>query len=108
MKQTKHRLRGVEQLEPRQMLTVSVLAALPDLSVLVNALPQSIAVDARYDNPDVTGTVVRFTTNQSGSNNLIYTELFDQAGPSRTRTTPRTAANFLAYANAERYAMHKF
>ncbi|RLS31420.1 MAG: hypothetical protein DWH80_08170 [Planctomycetota bacterium] len=103
LKKTKHRLRGVEQLEPRQMLTVSVLAALPDLSVLVNALPQSIAVDARYDNPDVTGTVVRFTTNQSGSNNLIYTELFDQAGPSRTRTTPLTAANFLAYANAERY-----
>ncbi|MEI6367249.1 MAG: fibronectin type III domain-containing protein, partial [Planctomycetota bacterium] len=103
MKQTKHRLRGVEQLEPRQMLTVSVLAALPDLSVLVNATPQSIAVDARYDNPDVTGTVVRFTTNQSGSNNLIYTELFDQAGPSRTRTTPLTAANFLAYANAGRY-----
>ena len=101
MKQTKHRLRGVEQLEPRQMLTVSVLAALPDLSVLVNALPQSIAVDARYDNPDVTGTVVRFTTNQSGSNNLIYTELFDQVGPSRT--TPLTAANFLAYANAGRY-----
>ena len=85
------------------MLTVSVLAALPDLSVLVNALPQSIAVDTRYDNPDVTGTVVRFTTNQSGSNNLIYTELFDQAGPSRTRTTPLTAANFLAYANAGRY-----
>jgi len=101
MKQTKHRLRGVEQLEPRQMLTVSVLAALPDLSVLVNATPQSIAVDARYDNPDVTGTVVRFTTNQSGSNNLIYTELFDQVGPSRT--TPLTAANFLAYANAGRY-----
>ena len=85
------------------MLTVSVLAALPDLSVLVNALPQSIAVDTRYDNPDVTGTVVRFTTNQSGSNNLIYTELFDQAGPSRTRTTPLTAANFLAYANAGQY-----
>jgi len=83
------------------MLTVSVLAALPDLSVLVNATPQSIAVDARYDNPDVTGTVVRFTTNQSGSNNLIYTELFDQVGPSRT--TPLTAANFLAYANAGRY-----
>ena len=103
LKKTKHRLRGVEQLEPRQMLTVSVLAALPDLSVLVNALPQSIAVDTRYDNPDVTGTVVRFTTNQSGSNNLIYTELFDQAGPSRTRTTPLTAANFLAYANAGRY-----
>ena len=85
------------------MLTVSVLAALPDLSVLVNATPQSIAVDTRYDNPDVTGTVVRFTTNQSGSNNLIYTELFDQAGPSRTRTTPLTAANFLAYANAGQY-----
>ncbi len=103
MKQLKHRLRGIEQLEPRQMLTVNVLAALPDLSLLVNAPSQSIAVDARYDNPDVTGTVVRFTTNQSGSNNLIYTELFDQAGPNRTRTTPLTAANFLAYANAGRY-----
>jgi len=78
-----------------------VLAALPDLSVMVNAPPQSMAVDTRYDNPDVTGTVVRFTTNQSGSNNLIYTELFDQVGPSRT--TPLTAANFLAYANAGRY-----
>ncbi len=83
------------------MLTVNVLAALPDQSVLVNAPPQSIAVDARYDNLDVTGTVVRFTTNQSGSNNLIYTELFDQVGPSRT--TPLTATNFLAYANAGRY-----
>ena len=88
---------------PATPTNISVLAALPDLSVLVNAPPQSINVDALYDNPDVTGTVVRFTTNQSEPNNLIYIELFDQAGPSRTRTTPLTAANFLAYANAGEY-----
>jgi len=88
---------------PATPANISVLAALPDLSVLVNAPPQSINVDALYDNPDVTGTVVRFTTNQSEPNNLIYIELFDQAGPNRTRTTPLTAANFLAYANAGEY-----
>jgi cyclophilin family peptidyl-prolyl cis-trans isomerase len=88
---------------PATPTNISVLAALPDLSVLVNAPPQSINVDALYDNPDVTGTVARFTTNQSEPNNLIYIELFDQAGPSRTRTTPLTAANFLAYANAGEY-----
>jgi len=88
---------------PATPTNISVLAALPDLSVLVNAPPQSINVDALYDNPDVTGTVVRFTTNQSEPNNLIYIELFDQAGPNRTRTTPLTAANFLAYANAGEY-----
>jgi peptidyl-prolyl cis-trans isomerase A (cyclophilin A) len=44
--------------------------------------------------------VVRFANNVGAD---VYAELFDAAGDGRTRTTPLTAANFLAYLDAGRY-----
>jgi cyclophilin family peptidyl-prolyl cis-trans isomerase len=47
--------------------------------------------------------VTRFTTNQPDANNRFFVELFDTAGADRTRTTPATVSNFLAYIDANRY-----
>ncbi|NBT14342.1 MAG: peptidylprolyl isomerase, partial [Planctomycetia bacterium] len=66
-----------------------------------------IDLEAAFDLAGVTGTVVRFSNNVGAD---IYAELFDAAGPARTRTTPLTAANFLAYLDAGRYTntiMHR-
>jgi|GEM_PF-346140 len=96
-------LSGCEQLEPRQLLTVNIITAIADQTLATNAPAQSISLAGLFDNPDVTGTVVRFATNSAAPNDKVFVELFDQAGPGRTRTTPLTTANFLAYANAGRF-----
>ena len=96
-------LSGCERLEPRQLLTINIVTAIADQTFATNAPAQSISLVGRFDNPLVTGTVVRFTTNSAAPNDKVFVELFDQAGPGRTRTTPLTTANFLAYANAGRY-----
>ena len=96
---------AAESLEPRQVLAVAVVAALPDLVIPVNSptLNQTISLAGRYNDTAVAGTVVRFDAKLGSSTTPIFAELFDQAGPGRTRTTPLTAANFLAYANAGDY-----
>lgn len=87
----------VEWLEPRQVMAVSVLSPLPDLFLASNSPNQSIGLSGLYDDTAVGGTVVRFDSNLPGPNNRVFVELFDQAAPGRTRTTPVTAANFLRY-----------
>jgi cyclophilin family peptidyl-prolyl cis-trans isomerase len=96
---------AAESLEPRQVLAVAVASALPDLVIPVNSptLDQTISLAGRYNDTAVTGTVVRFDAKLGSATTPIFAELFDQAGPGRTRTTPLTAANFLAYANAGDY-----
>lgn len=94
------RLGGFERLEPRRALAVNVVTPLPDVTATLGAAPTTISLQGRYDDPSVTGTVVRFDTNLAPSAGPIFTELFDQAGPGRTRTTPLTVANFLSYADA--------
>ena len=93
-----------ETLEPRLALAVSVVSPLPDLTVPAAATTQSISLAGRFDDTAVTGTVVRFATNSAAPNDRFFVELFDQPGAGRTRTTPQTVANFLAYADEGRYA----
>jgi cyclophilin family peptidyl-prolyl cis-trans isomerase len=94
----RRRFGQVEQLETRQLMAVNVVTPLADTTI--PASPTTIDLATRFDLADVTGTVVKFANNVGGD---IYAELFDQAGPGRTRTTPATAANFLQYVAAGSY-----
>jgi cyclophilin family peptidyl-prolyl cis-trans isomerase len=90
----------MEQLETRRVMAVDILAPLADVAVPAGAPAAIIDLVAAFDLADVTGTVVRFSNNVGGN---IFAELFDAAGPGRARTTPETAANFLAYVDAGLY-----
>jgi len=94
----------VEPLEPRLALAVTVLDPLADLTVPSTATNQEISVAGRFDDPAVTGTMVRFDVNAASPNDRLFVELFDQAGPGRTRSTPQTVANFLSYVDDGSYA----
>lgn len=65
--------------------------------------PIVIALANHFSEPEVTGTIVRLQTNAPIPNPDLYIELFDAAGPGRSRTTPITASNFLAYVNDGSY-----
>jgi cyclophilin family peptidyl-prolyl cis-trans isomerase len=92
-----------ERLETRQVMAVNVVSAIPDVVLPADVVSQTINLNGRFDDTNVTGTVVEFTTNSSSPNQKFFVELFDQSGPERTQTTPVSAANFLAYADAGRY-----
>jgi cyclophilin family peptidyl-prolyl cis-trans isomerase len=94
---------SVEPLEPRRVLAVSVTAALPDLGLPLPTATQTIDLAGHYDDTAVTGTLVRFDVNAPSPYDKVYVELFDQAGGNRLRTTPATAANFLAYVDGGSY-----
>lgn len=96
----RRRFGHIEPLETRRLLAVDVIQPLQNLSANAGAPSAVIDLDAAFDLADVTGTVVRFANNVGAD---IYAELFDAAGPGRTRTTPQTATNFLAYLDAGRY-----
>lgn len=93
----------VEELESRRVMAVSVAGPLPDIVLPAEVSSQTISLAGRFDDTAVTGTVVEFNTNSPSPNQRFFVELFDQAGPARSRTTPLSAANFLAYANAGSY-----
>lgn len=104
---SRNRFGLVEQLETRRLLAVDVVTPLADVNVSPGSPAATISLVDAFDLAGVTGTVVRFQNNIGGD---IYAELFDAAGPGRTRTTPATAANFLAYVDAGRYtntAVHR-
>ncbi len=82
---------------------VDVLAPLADVAVNPGAAPATISLSGRYDDPEVTGTLVRFDVNNAAPLDEIYVELFDQTGPERARTTPETVANFLQYVDGGFY-----
>ncbi|MFM8434587.1 MAG: peptidylprolyl isomerase, partial [Planctomycetia bacterium] len=94
----------VEPLEPRLALAVTVLSPLADITRPSTATTETISVAGRFDDPDVTGTVVQFNVNTAAPNDRFFVELFDQAGPGRTDTTPKTVENFLSYVNDGSYA----
>jgi cyclophilin family peptidyl-prolyl cis-trans isomerase len=103
------RLGLLEALEARRVMAVDVLAPLADISIAAGSSSETINLAEMFDLADVTGTVVKFSTNVNGGSS-IFAELFDEAGPERTRTTPATAANFLDYVDAGLYTdtvMHR-
>lgn len=97
----RRRFGHVEQLETRRLLAVDVVTPLSDITLSAGDAAQTISLANVFDLTDVTGTVVKFD-NSVGDD--IYAELFDAAGPDRSRTTPATAANFLEYVDAGSYA----
>jgi peptidyl-prolyl cis-trans isomerase A (cyclophilin A) len=94
----------IESLESRRALAVDVVTPLADISVAPNAAAAVIPLAGRYDDTDVTGTVVRFDVNSPSPHEKVFVELFDAAGAGRTRTTPATVANFLSYVDGGHYA----
>ena len=90
----------LESLETRRLLAVDVVQ--PFVDITVDAGTQALVIDlaAAFDLAEVTGTVVRFTSDFGPD---VYAELFDQLGVDRARTTPQTVANFLAYVDAGGY-----
>jgi len=98
----------VDSLEQRQMLAIVTNPGmeLPNQTFSQNGGAIVLDLAGRYNDNGITGTLVRFNT----SSGFIDVELFDLAGSGRTRTTPLTVANFLSYANANRYdntVMHR-
>ena len=93
----------VERLEPRALLAVDVLAPITAQSLTSGDAATKIDLVNHFDETTVTGTVVQFDNNSPVSDTRFYVELFDKAGPERTRTTPLTAANFLSYVDADVY-----
>ncbi|MFM8498357.1 MAG: peptidylprolyl isomerase, partial [Planctomycetia bacterium] len=103
MRKSSRKLARPEPLEARRPMAVDVLAPLADLIVDRGSGPSTIDLGTAFDLRGVTGTVVRFSTNAPLDDKDVFAELFDQPGEGRTRTTPLTVANFLAYADAGRY-----
>lgn len=101
-KRTPRRL-SYEALEPRHAMAVGVLAPLPDITLPATAADRTINLANHFDDTAVTGTVVRLQTNLAAPYDQAFFELFDRAGPGRTRTTPATVTNFLRYADEGRY-----
>jgi cyclophilin family peptidyl-prolyl cis-trans isomerase len=102
-------LEAVEALEARRLMAVDLVAPIADIAISAGSASSTIDLAQVFDLADVTGSVVRFDTNVSGGSS-IFAELFDQAGPGRSRTTPETVANFLDYVDASRYVntvMHR-
>jgi cyclophilin family peptidyl-prolyl cis-trans isomerase len=94
---------SVERLESRALLAVDVLSPIGAQSLNSGDAATKIDLADHFDETTITGTVVQFTNNSIVSNDTFYIELFDKAGPERTRTTPLTAANFLSYVDAGSY-----
>jgi peptidyl-prolyl cis-trans isomerase A (cyclophilin A) len=83
---------------------MSVTVAKPIANIAVNngAPAATIPLTGVFRTSNITGTVVRFTTEVGGVQSRIDLEIYDKAGPGRG-TAATTARNFLNYVNAGRY-----
>ena len=80
--------RGVEALEPRLLLTATLIEPIADTVVMKNDPPLIIDLVDHFDESKIEGTVVQFNTMVSD----WFIELFDTAAPINV-------ANFLSYVN---------
>ena len=83
-----------ETLEPKQLLAADVAVQFSDL-VLDTTDPTIVAIEGKFQEDTVSGTVVKFDTNAPVSDSNIYIEL--------TSNTPLTNANFLSYVDSNAY-----
>jgi peptidylprolyl isomerase len=88
-----------ETLEPKQLLAADVAVQFSD-QVFDTTDPLTVAIEGKFGDTDVSGTVVKFETNAPLSDNDFYIELTDN--------TPLTNANFLSYVNSGAYDNSKF
>ncbi|HPD14740.1 MAG TPA: peptidylprolyl isomerase [Planctomycetota bacterium] len=82
----------LEALEPRQLLSATLLTPIDDVDVFTGSPNTVLDLSGTFDDPAVTGTTVRINTNLGN----IDVELYDAA-------TPLTVANFLSYMDDEDY-----
>lgn len=97
---------GVEPLEPRRLMAISVAAPLSDITAVAGAPTGVVATAGLFavSGVEVQGSVVRLAT-QAGyaaSYRDLFVELFDAEVPGRS-AAPVSTANFLAYVNSGRY-----
>ena len=83
-----------ETLESKQLLAADVAIQFSD-QVLDTTDPISVAIEGKFEDNAVSGTVVKFETNAPLTDNDFYVELTDN--------TPLTNANFLSYVNSGAY-----
>ncbi len=83
-----------ETLEPKQLLAADVAVQFSD-QVLETTDPITVALEGKFDDDEVFGTVVKFETNAPLADNDFYVELTDN--------TPLTNDNFLSYVNSGAY-----
>src|SRR5260221_13881036 len=79
---------GIESLESRELLSVTLVAPFTSVSVAQDSSPTVISLDAHIDDPAVSGTTVVIQT----PNGSIPIELTNSA-------TPLTVQNFLTNLN---------
>ena len=83
-----------ETLESKQLLAADVAIQFSD-QVLDTTDPISVAIEGKFEDNTVSGTVVKFETNAPLTDNEFFVELTDN--------TPLTKANFLSYVNSGAY-----
>ena len=88
-----------ETLEPKQLLAADVAVQFTD-QVFDTTDPLTIAIEGKFQDTAVSGTVVKFETNAPLADDDFYVELTDN--------TPLTNANFLSYVNSGAYDNSKF
>lgn len=97
---------GVESLESRRLLAVSVTGSLPAVSASPGAPPAVVSTDGLFavTGVGVQGTVVRMATQAGATSSYrdLFIELFDTATEGRS-AAPVSTANFLRYVTSGRY-----
>ncbi len=83
-----------ELLESKQLLAADVSVQFSDL-VLDTTESTTVAIEGKFEDTAVSGTVIKFETNAPLAGNDFYVELTDN--------TPLTNANFLSYVNSGAY-----
>ncbi len=99
--QQDHTPQQMQELEPRMLLSATTLGAIPDAYISASGGTTSVNLNDYFDDDEISGTLVRFTTVYYDANNdpvygTIDLELFDD-------DAPVTVENFLSYLDSGAY-----